>query len=54
MLEDYYTCGNCGKRVEIQDNYCSGCGFMIRWNGCRCLTGFPLADAAEKEREEKP
>ena len=42
-----YTCRNCGKRIGIGDNYCAGCGFMIRWDSVRCLTGLPLVDAAE-------
>lgn len=46
-IKDYYTCGNCGKMVEIQDNYCGGCGFAIKWDSIRCLTGLPLVDAAE-------
>ena len=50
-IRDYYTCRNCGCRVEIQDNYCSGCGFMIKWDSTRCLTGLPLVDAAEKGKE---
>ena len=49
-IKDYYTCGNCGKRVDIIDNFCGGCGFRIQWNNIRCLTGLPLADAAEKEK----
>ena len=52
-IRDYYTCGNCGKRIEIDDNYCSGCGFRIQWNSIRCLTGLPLADAAEKENDNE-
>lgn len=43
-----YTCGNCGHRVIVQDNFCPGCGFMIKWDSTRCLTGLPLVDAAER------
>ena len=50
-IRDYYTCRNCGRRVEIQDDYCGKCGFMIRWDSTRCLTGLPLVDAAEKGKE---
>lgn len=48
-IRDYYTCGNCGRTVKIEDNFCSGCGFMILWDSIRCLTGLPLVDAAEKK-----
>lgn len=36
---DYHTCGNCGRTVQVQDNYCAGCGFLIKWDNPRCLTG---------------
>ena len=48
VLKDYYTCRNCGYRVVINDNFCPNCGYRNKWNSCRCLTGLPLADAAEK------
>ena len=48
IIKDYYTCGNCGSRVVVNDNYCPNCGYMIRWDSCRCLTGLPLVDAAER------
>ena len=35
---DYFNCGKCGRQVEIQDNYCGGCGTMILWDSIRCLT----------------
>ena len=47
--QDYYTCGNCGKTVTINDDFCSGCGFAIKWDSVRCLTGLPLVDAAERK-----
>ena len=46
-IKYYYTCRNCGKTVQLIDNYCSGCGFAIQWDSVRCLTGLPLVDAAE-------
>ena len=49
-IKDWYTCGNCGKAVNIEDNFCSGCGFKIKWDSIRCLTGLPLVDAAEVEK----
>lgn len=49
VLKDYYTCRNCGVRVEITFNFCPGCGYRIRWDSTRCLTGLPLVDAAEVE-----
>lgn len=50
VLKDYYTCRNCGFHVKINDNYCPNCGYKIRWDSCRCLTGLPLVDAAEAEK----
>ena len=47
VFKDYYTCRNCGHRVDIQNNYCPNCGYMLKWDSCRCLTGLPLVDAAE-------
>lgn len=47
VLHSYYTCRNCGHRVEINDNFCPNCGYMIKWDSTRCLTGLPLVDAAE-------
>lgn len=52
-IKDWYTCSNCGVRVEITWNFCPGCGYRIKWNSIRCLTGLPLADAAEKQKERK-
>lgn len=46
-IKDYYTCGNCGRTVRIEDNFCAGCGYHIKWDSVRCLTGLPLVDAAE-------
>ena len=43
----YYKCKNCGVRVEITWNFCPGCGYCIKWDSTRCLTGLPLVDAAE-------
>ena len=51
-IKDYYTCGNCGKRVEIIHDFCWGCGYQIKWDGIRCLTGLPLVDAAERKKED--
>lgn len=50
VLKDYYTCRNCGHRVEINNNFCPNCGYSIKWDSTRCLTGLPLVDAAEKEK----
>ena len=37
---DYWKCGNCGSGIrEITMNYCPNCGFEIKWDGIRCLTG---------------
>ena len=49
VLKDYYTCGNCGFKVIINDNYCPNCGYCIKWDSTRCLTGLPLVDMAERK-----
>lgn len=35
---DYHTCGDCGKELRINDNYCPACGTEIKWDYVRCLT----------------
>lgn len=50
-MHSYYTCRNCGAMVKINDNYCANCGYRILWDSCRCLTGLPLVDAAERAKE---
>lgn len=52
-VKDWYTCRNCGVRVEITFNFCPGCGYRIRWDSTRCLTGLPLVDAAEARKDDK-
>ena len=51
VLKDYYTCRNCGHRVVVENDYCPKCGYMIKWDSVRCLTGLPLVDAAERVGE---
>ena len=42
---DYWKCGNCGTGIgEIVANYCPNCGFSIKWDGIRCLTGTEGSD----------
>ena len=58
-VKDFYTCGNCGYNIIILDNFCPHCGFMIKWDSCRCLTGLPLVDAIERgndnaQEEDRP
>lgn len=52
VLHSYYKCGNCGHRLEINDNFCPNCGYRIKWDSCRCLTGLPLVDAAERAKDD--
>lgn len=49
----YYTCGNCGDQVVINDNFCGNCGYKIKWDTVRCLTGLPLVDAVERRKEQE-
>lgn len=51
-IKDYYTCGNCGNRVEIVQDFCWKCGYRIKWDSIRCLTGLPLVDAVARKKEE--
>ena len=34
----YYTCGNCGFRMDVGLKLCPNCGFLINWDSIRCLT----------------
>lgn len=52
-LNGWYSCKNCGVRVEITWNFCPGCGYKLKWNSIRCLTGLPLVDAAERAGENQ-
>lgn len=37
---DYWKCGNCGAAIrDVTPNYCQNCGFKIKWDSPRCLTG---------------
>lgn len=39
-VRDWYVCGNCGgRKVDVNDNFCPNCGFAIKWDSTRCLTG---------------
>ena len=39
-VRDWYVCGNCGgRKVDVNDNFCPGCGCAIWWDSTRCLTG---------------
>lgn len=38
---DRWTCGNCGATVKhgVLQNFCMNCGYLIKWENPRCLTG---------------
>ena len=40
--KDWWTCGQCGKSVfdGVTSNYCMNCGYRIKWDNPRCLTGY--------------
>lgn len=38
--KDYHTCSACGKIVEVQDEFCAGCGRPLKWDSVRCLTDY--------------
>lgn len=37
-MNDWYTCGNCGSRVDVGHNFCPNCGYKLLWDSTRCLT----------------
>lgn len=46
----YWRCGQCGgRKVDVGDNYCPNCGYYIKWDSPRCLTGY---DEPEPELNE--
>ena len=39
-IYSYWCCGNCGgRKVDVGDNFCPNCGYYIKWDSPRCLTG---------------
>ena len=51
-IYDYWKCGNCGRsNLDVGDNYCPECGYYIKWDSPRCLTG--TDDPAEEEQVAK-
>ncbi len=49
---DRHTCGNCGRGVEVMDNYCGGCGYRILWDNPRCMTDYHTEDSEDDKRED--
>ena len=52
----YWRCGHCGgRKVDVGDNYCPNCGYYIKWDNPRCLTGYddPEDEPGEKEEEHE-
>ena len=37
-VADWYTCGQCGRNVDIVFDFCPLCGFKIKWDSPRTLT----------------
>ena len=37
-VNDWYTCGHCGCRIDVGHNFCHNCGYKVLWEGTRCLT----------------
>ena len=48
---DTHTCGNCGRTVRVEDNYCGGCGFRILWDNPRCLTDYHTEGEDDKRED---
>lgn len=40
-IKDWWTCGQCGATVScgVISNFCMDCGYRIKWDHPRCLTG---------------
>lgn len=40
-IKDWWTCGQCGETVScgVISNFCMSCGYRIKWDHPRCLTG---------------
>lgn len=44
-INDWYTCGQCGSMLnkgasdDVLNDFCWKCGYRIKWDSCRCLTG---------------
>lgn len=37
---DYYKCGQCASSIhDISYNFCPNCGYRIKWDSIRCMTG---------------
>lgn len=50
VLQDYWTCANCGRNVDVNDKFCRGCGTEIKWDSPACLTG---VNEPEQKKESK-
>ena len=40
-IKDWWTCGQCGATMScgVISNFCINCGYRIKWDHPRCLTG---------------
>ena len=49
----YWRCGHCGgRKVDVGDNYCPNCGYYIKWDSPRCLTGYDDPEDEPGKKEE--
>lgn len=46
----YWTCAICGRGVDVNDEFCRGCGTEIKWDSPACLTG---VNEPEQKKEPK-
>lgn len=37
-IADWYTCGNCGCKINLGNNFCQNCGYKVIWDEIRCMT----------------
>ena len=55
-MYSYWVCSNCGRgHLDVGDNYCPNCGYYIKWDSPRCLTGYddPEDEPGKKEEEHE-
>jgi len=47
-IYSYWVCSNCGRsHLDVGDNFCPNCGYRIKWDSPRCLTGYDDPEGEE-------
>ena len=50
----YWTCAICGRGVDVNDEFCRGCGTEIKWDSPACLTGVNEPEEKEPKQIKEP